>query len=65
MKLLPLILLASCQVQTQEPPPESVILVVDYGDFTHVWIRNNGIECWVYSNGEVVEKIKSLPENQP
>ena len=56
MKYLPLILLLSCQVQTQEPPPESVILVVDYGDLRHVYIKNNGIECWVFEGDELIKK---------
>lgn len=56
MKLLPLILLASCQVEIEQPPPESVIIAVDYGDFTHVYIKNDGVECWIYSNGELIKK---------
>lgn len=59
MKLLPLILLASCQqVEIEQPPPESVVIVVDYGDIRKVYIKNDGIECWVYSNGELIKKEK-------
>lgn len=56
MKLIPLILLLSCQVQTQEPPPKGVILVVDYGDLRHVYIKNNGIECWIFEGDELIRK---------
>lgn len=48
----------SCQVQTQEPPPKGVIVIEELGDTTRIWIRNNGIECWIYYDGEFIKKEK-------
>jgi len=53
---LSLIFLCSCQVQTQEPAPESVIIVVNYGDISKVYIKNDGIECWIYEGDELIGK---------
>lgn len=57
MKLLPLLFLLSCQAQSVEPEPQAVVIVVEsYGDIERVYIRNNGVECWVYCNGELIRK---------
>lgn len=61
MKLLPLLFLLSCQMPepagSYRTVPEGVVIVVEsYGDIDRVYIKNNGIECWVYSNGELIRK---------
>ena len=38
--------------------PKEVVIVEQLGDTTRVWIRNDGIECWVYYDGEFVRKEK-------
>lgn len=51
------IALASCQAPVIEPN-KSVILVVHYGDLRKVYIRNDGIECWIYEGNELIGKEK-------
>lgn len=54
MKLLPFLLLLAC---TPEPAikPVGVVIVVDYGDITKVYIKNDGVECWVYEGRELIK----------
>lgn len=57
LPLLPLLFLLSCQAQTVEPVPDSVVIKVEwYGDITRVYIKNNGIECLVYEGDELIGK---------
>lgn len=54
-----LALVSTCLIScTPEPsvPPKGVVIVVDYGDITKVYIRNDGVECWIYEGGELIKK---------
>jgi hypothetical protein len=54
--LLPLFLLA-CQPEPKLVEPKSVVIVVEsYGDISRVYIKNDGIECWVYEGDELIRK---------
>jgi hypothetical protein len=54
--LIPLLFLA-CQPEPKLIEPKSVVIVVEsYGDIERVYIKNNGVECWVYEDGELIEK---------
>jgi hypothetical protein len=56
--LIPLLFLG-CQPEPRIIEPVPVIIVVEqYGDIERVYIKNNGVECWVYSNGELIRKEK-------
>lgn len=52
--LLPFLL--ACTQPVIERPKEVVVIVEEIGDTTRVWIRNDGVECWVYYDGEFVRK---------
>jgi hypothetical protein len=56
--LIPLFLLA-CQPEPRTIEPVPVVIVVEsYGDIERVYIKNNGVECWVYEDGELIRKEK-------
>lgn len=49
--------LVACTQPVQERPKE-VVIVEQLGDTTRVWIRTDGVECWIYYDGEFVRKEK-------
>ncbi len=51
--LLPFLL--ACTQPVVERPRE-VVIVEQLGDTTRVWIRNDGVECWIYYDGEFVRR---------
>jgi hypothetical protein len=37
--------------------PEAVIITVEsYGDISRVYIKNDGVECWIFYDGELIGK---------
>ena len=53
--LLPFLL--ACTQPVQERPKE-VVVIEQLGDTTRVWIRTDGVECWIYYDGEFIRKEK-------
>ena len=53
--LLPLLFLACHEPKVIEPVPV-VIVVEQYGDIERMYIKNDGVECWVYYDGELIRK---------
>ena len=51
--LLPFLL--ACTQPVIERPKE-VVIVEQLGDTTRIWIRNDGIECWIYYDDELIRK---------
>lgn len=52
--LIPLLFLA-CQPEPKVIEPDSVVIVVEsYGDIERVYIRNDGVECLIYYDGELI-----------
>jgi hypothetical protein len=56
MKLIIPLFLLSCQPEPAIKPDHVVIAVETYGDTERYYIENNGIECWVFYDGEFVRK---------
>ena len=56
MKYLLLFLLACTQPVVERP--KEVVFVEKLGDTTRVWIRTDGIECYIYYDGELTRKEK-------
>jgi len=56
MKYLSLIFLCSCTPEPAIKPVGVVIAVEVLGDTERYYIKNDGIECWVYYDGEFVRK---------
>lgn len=59
--LIPLLFLACTPEPTgacRRAPEPVVITIEEYGDIERIYIKNNGIECWVYSGGELIRKEK-------
>jgi hypothetical protein len=50
-------LLMACTQPVIEPP-KGVVIIEELGDTTRVWIRNDGIECYIYYDGEFIRKEK-------
>jgi hypothetical protein len=54
--LLPLLFLA-CQPEPRTIEPVPVIIAVEwYGDIERVYIRNDGVECLIFYDGELIRK---------
>jgi hypothetical protein len=54
--ILPLLFLG-CLPEPKAIEPVPVIIAVEsYGDIKRVYIRNDGVECWVYEDGELIRK---------
>jgi len=56
MKLIIPLFLLSCTPEPAIKPVGIVIIVETYGDTDRVYIKNNGIECWVYEGDELIRK---------
>jgi hypothetical protein len=53
--LLPFLL--ACTQPVQERPKE-VVVIEQLGDTTRVWIRTDGVECWIYYDDELIRREK-------
>lgn len=57
-----LALISTCLLMACASPviekPKQIIVIEELGDTTRVWIRNDGIECWIYYDEEFIRKEK-------